>query len=133
MATKNQCAFWSCDETIPATHIVCRDHWDDYGADVLDECPSCGLLKDAQYPRCLDCKNGKTQKQSKGFFGRITDAVEDFMGVDVEEPPKSRSRTPRTATARKKTTPKPKVSSGRFCSKTSMSQCGLAFLVNIAK
>ena len=102
------CAFWDCDEGIRSNHVVCRAHWDDYSDDMLDECSSCGRLKDAQYPQCLDCKSGKRPKKSKGFFGQLADAVGELLDEDDKPKPKSRPRTSRASTTRKKASPKPK-------------------------
>lgn len=95
--------FWSCNERIPVNHKVCDEHYRGYASNKLDECPSCGRLKEAQYPLCLICKDGKTSESSKGFFGRIADAVEDYVTEAKNPKPNNRSRKPRATTARKKT------------------------------
>ena len=111
MVTKKRCAFWSCDEEIRANYVVCREHYPDYADDNLDECPSCGRLKDATYPQCLRCKDGQTPKRAKGFFGRIADAVEDYVTETKAPKPKTRSRKPQTSAVRNKSTQKPTASS----------------------
>ena len=53
----NTCLFWDCDERIREDHVFCYEHFQDFQADDIDECPGCGLFKDADYEVCLDCRN----------------------------------------------------------------------------
>ena len=49
------CEFWSCQEVIRDDHFLCRDHYSRLQEGSINQCPSCGRYKDAQYETCLDC------------------------------------------------------------------------------
>jgi predicted GIY-YIG superfamily endonuclease len=53
-----KCACWNCGHVIPEDHFLCIDHFEDWNDYLIDECPSCGRFKDAQYKLCLDCYHG---------------------------------------------------------------------------
>ena len=64
MSTPNQCQFWDCDETIRRDYFLCYDHYDEYQAGFIDQCPACGSYKDAEYVVCLNC-----HRQTAGAWG----------------------------------------------------------------
>ena len=50
-----QCVFWDCNQNIQQTHTYCYDHYGEYADGYVDNCPSCGRGKYAEYDACLDC------------------------------------------------------------------------------
>ena len=56
-----ECTFWNCSKK--GNPNLCYEHYKDYKAGKVDNCPECGRGKDAIYPTCLDCKSsGKSTK-----------------------------------------------------------------------
>ena len=54
-AAAKTCEFWSCREEVRDDHFLCRDHYSRFQEGSIDQCPSCGRYKDAQYETCLEC------------------------------------------------------------------------------
>ena len=55
MTTPNQCQFWDCAEIIRRNHFLCALHYEGYEMGLVNQCPSCGQYKDAEYDVCLVC------------------------------------------------------------------------------
>ena len=55
MPTPNICKEQSCTEKVRRNHYLCREHWEKSQEGVIDECPQCGVYKDAGYPLCIEC------------------------------------------------------------------------------
>ena len=65
----NTCLFWDCKKRIRENHVFCYEHFQGLQAGKVDECPGCGLAKDAQYEVCLDCRNNGRRSSTKGSKG----------------------------------------------------------------
>ena len=55
MTTANSCKEQTCSEKIRAGHFLCREHWRKSQEGAINECPQCGVYKDAKYPFCIEC------------------------------------------------------------------------------
>ena len=55
MTTPNRCQFWDCAEIIRRNHFLCALHYEGYEMGLINQCPSCGQYKDAEYDVCLVC------------------------------------------------------------------------------
>ena len=87
-----KCTFWNCSKKGNPT--FCYEHYRDYKAGKVDDCPKCGSGKDASYPTCLNCKpSGKSSKppsqsnpryrreQSDTWQSRDSDATEFYVYI----------------------------------------------------
>lgn len=86
------CALWSCDRSIRAGHVVCREHWDDYSDGALDECPECGRLKDSTYEFCLPC-NRNSGKRTRADRSKVKETRTRYASVGSVPPPMSDGAT----------------------------------------
>ena len=70
MATRNQCQFWDCNETIRSNHFLCsaKEHYAGYKAQTIDQCPVCGKYKDAIYNVCYNCYRQPGGESSSSFI-----------------------------------------------------------------
>ena len=55
MTRPNICKEQSCNEEIKESHYLCREHWGKEQKGTINECPQCGVYKDAKYPYCREC------------------------------------------------------------------------------
>ena len=55
MTRPNICKEQSCNEKIKESHYLCREHWGKEQKGALNECPQCGVYKDAKHPYCREC------------------------------------------------------------------------------
>ena len=55
MARPNICKEQSCNEEIKESHYLCREHWGKEQKGTINECPQCGVYKDAKHPYCREC------------------------------------------------------------------------------
>ncbi len=55
----NTCGYWECNRRIRHGHFLCTDHWQYRQDGLIDQCPKCHRFKDARYPLCLDCRDGR--------------------------------------------------------------------------
>ena len=55
MTVSNVCNEQSCAEQIRKDHHLCRAHWEQSQAGIIDECPACRSFKNARYPYCIEC------------------------------------------------------------------------------
>ena len=68
MPAPNICKEQSCTEKVRRNHYLCREHWDELQEGVIDECPQCGVYKDAEYRLCIECNkkaNAVDRKKSR--------------------------------------------------------------------
>ena len=65
MTTKapNICQEQFCEERVRKGHHLCREHWDQNQAGIIDSCPQCGVFKEAQYDLCKEC-NQKARRST---------------------------------------------------------------------
>ena len=76
MTTANVCKEQACSETIPGGHYLCRRHWQEEQDKVINECPQCGVYKNASYELCRGCdsraqvETGTTPNTCKAQFCR---------------------------------------------------------------
>ncbi|MDA1258216.1 MAG: GIY-YIG nuclease family protein, partial [Chloroflexi bacterium] len=52
----NICTYWDCDVAVQASHFACREHWEAFQEDELEECPNCDNLMSAEYELCRPCE-----------------------------------------------------------------------------
>ena len=57
----NRCDEQDCNQTIDDDHILCLQHWRQFMAGEISECPDCGEFKPASFPLCRRC-NAATSK-----------------------------------------------------------------------
>ena len=55
MTRSNTCKEQSCNEEAQEGHHLCREHWWRKRKGAINECPQCGVYKDAKYPFCIEC------------------------------------------------------------------------------
>ena len=55
MTRSNTCKEQSCNEEVQEGHHLCREHWWRKRKGAINECPQCGVYKDAKYPFCIEC------------------------------------------------------------------------------
>ena len=55
MTRPNICKEQSCNEEIKENHYLCREHWGREQKGAINECPQCGVYKDAKHPYCREC------------------------------------------------------------------------------
>lgn len=68
MPAPNICTEQSCTEKVRRDHYLCREHWEEFQEGIIDECPQCGVYKDAEYRLCIECNkeaNAARRKKSK--------------------------------------------------------------------
>ena len=68
MPAPNICREQSCTEKVRRNYYLCREHWEESQEGVIDECPQCGVYKDAGYPLCIECNkeaSAVSRKKSK--------------------------------------------------------------------
>ena len=85
-ATKT-CEFWSCQVEIRDEHFLCRDHYSAFQEDSIDQCPSCGRYKDAQYETCLECDaklRPRTTREKGAAYQIQSDAAPAWEAGDAE-------------------------------------------------
>ena len=54
----NRCDEQDCNRTIPEDFILCREHYSQFNAGEISECPNCGEFKPSNYPLCRRCNEG---------------------------------------------------------------------------
>lgn len=55
MTRPNICKEQSCNEKIKESHYLCREHWGKEQKGAINECPQCGVYKDAKHSYCREC------------------------------------------------------------------------------
>ena len=55
MTRSNTCKEQSCNEEVQEGHYLCREHWWRKRKGAINECPQCGVYKNAKYPFCIEC------------------------------------------------------------------------------
>ena len=58
MTRPNICNEQSCNEEVQEGHYLCREHWGREQKGAINECPQCGVYKDAKHPYCRECTAG---------------------------------------------------------------------------
>ena len=56
------CSYAGCKKNIPSNHFLCAEHYEDYSAKLIDQCPKCGRFKIIDYKYCTDCRFGRPVK-----------------------------------------------------------------------
>lgn len=82
----SRCRFWSCDAPVYRGLFACFDHYVDFAAGDLDECPGCGSLKYSGYTRCRPCSQaapppGRAARRARAGVARLARA----FGVPLRE------------------------------------------------
>ena len=72
MPEPNICKEQSCTEKVRRDHYLCREHWEELQEGVIDECPQCGVYKDAEYRLCIECN-----KEASAVRRKKSKQVED--------------------------------------------------------
>ena len=63
-----KCSFWSCKKQVSKEgHSFCYEHWLDFEAGYIDDCPKCRRGKNVEYEYCLECENKKSPSPSKKY------------------------------------------------------------------
>ena len=74
MTTPNICKEQSCNEKVLEGHYLCRGHSGKEQTGVINECPQCGVYKDAKHSYCRECTvrlpNVLQQAQQAGASSR---------------------------------------------------------------
>ena len=92
MPTPTTCKEQSCNQEIRRGHHLCREHWEKNEEGVIDECPQCGLYKDADYPLCIECN-----KKARGNNKSTTKATTDTQEPRRYDPARAKTFDERTA------------------------------------
>jgi hypothetical protein len=50
-----ECEHWACNSQSGDDSPVCIDHAEQFADGQLDDCPSCDMLKEAEFTLCGDC------------------------------------------------------------------------------
>ena len=58
MTRPNICNEQSCNEEVQEGHYLCREHWGREQKGAINECPQCGVYKNAKHPYCRECTAG---------------------------------------------------------------------------
>lgn len=55
----NTCRYWECNRHIEHGHFLCAEHYQNRKDGLIDQCPKCQRFKEAKYPLCLNCRDGR--------------------------------------------------------------------------
>ena len=86
MPAPNICKKQACTDKVRRGHYLCREHWEELQEGVIDECPQCGVYKDAEYPLCIECNrkaNTTRKKKPKSKEGKQKPRRYDSVRADT--------------------------------------------------
>ncbi len=74
VTTPKICTEQSCSQPVKPTHYLCSTHWGEKVKGAINECPECGVYKDATYPLCLKCHKKSRRHDT---YSKRTNLLED--------------------------------------------------------
>ena len=64
----SECRFWDCKARISRGYTYCYQHYRDSQDGLINQCPACGMGKDAQYEVCQPCyRNRRNAPASRAY------------------------------------------------------------------
>ena len=87
MTRPNICKEQSCNEKIKESHYLCREHWGKEQKGAINECPQCGVYKDAKYPYCRECNKKANATHGSVRAEECKEKTRKYDPVRADTPP----------------------------------------------
>ncbi len=87
MTIPNICKEQSCSEKVQEGYYLCREHSEKEQIDAINECPQCGVYKDAKHSYCRECPEGLPNPALLGLGYRLPNVLQQAQQDEASSHP----------------------------------------------
>lgn len=91
MTRPNICKEQSCNEEIREDHDLCSKHCTRKRKGAINECPQCGVYKDANYLYCIKCHKSQRKQKTRKYDPVRADTFDERAAL-LEDDPKAKDK-----------------------------------------